>query len=244
MTDSAAVPHESTSGDAERPVVSIDIWSDVVCPWCYIGKRRFEAGMDAALDAAGGDLGVDFQISYQPFQLDPTASPDRAGPVIDAYAKKFGGEEQARAIIDRVTAEAAGNGLEFRMDRALRANTLLAHRLLWWAGRTDTPLDQEATKERLLQAYFMDGADVGDSARLADLAAELGAEREQVLGFLESDEGAAEIAAELRHAHEQGITAVPTYVFEGEWAVPGAQDPTMFAKVLTKLAENARDRAS
>ena len=138
-----------------------------------------------------------------------------------------------------MTAEAAGNGLEFRMDRALRANTLLAHRLLWWCHRPGSQVDQAAMKERLLQAYFMDGTHVGDADALAGLAAELGADRAEVERFLESDEGATEVADELRHAYENGITAVPTYVFNGEWAVPGAQDPEMFAKILARLAEQA-----
>ncbi|MEM1333050.1 MAG: DsbA family oxidoreductase [Actinomycetota bacterium] len=230
--------------DEPRPTVRVDVWSDVVCPWCYIGKRRFEAGFDAAAADAGGDLGVDVELHYRPFQLDPTAAPGVSGPVFDAYAKKFGGPDQATAIIDRVTSEAATNGLEFRMDRALRANTLLAHRLLWWAAQPDTPLDQRALKERLLQAYFVDGAHVGDAEQLADIAAELGVGRALALAFLESEAGTSEVAADLQHAHENGITAVPTYVFEGEWAVPGAQDPAMFAKVLTKLAEQARGRAT
>ncbi|MEL6890604.1 MAG: DsbA family oxidoreductase [Actinomycetota bacterium] len=230
------------AGRTGRPIVSVEIWSDVVCPWCYIGKRRFEEGM--ALAHAAGDLGVDLDVSFKPFQLDPKAAPGVAGPVFDAYVKKFGGEDQARSIIDRVTAEAAANGLEFRMDRALRANTLLAHRLIWWAGRPDTPVDQHDMKERLLQAYFMEGRHVGDVDQLAHLAADVGADHGDVTAFLESDEGTEEVGAELRHAYENGITAVPTYVFNGEWAVPGAQDPVTFAKVLERLATQAIERAA
>lgn len=233
------MPAQSAPDPTERPTVTVEVWSDVVCPWCYIGKRRFESGLEQAQADAGGDLGVNVEVTFKPFQLDPKAAPGIAGPVFDAYAKKFGGEEQAQAIIERVTAEAAGNGLESHMDRALRANTLLAHRLLWWAGRDDTAVDQEKMKERLLQAYFMDGLHVGDAEVLADLAAELGADRADVLAMLESDDGAADVADELRHAYENGITAVPTYVFNGEWAVPGAQDPAMFAKILGRLAEQA-----
>jgi len=230
---------EATEPVTERPVVSIDVWSDVVCPWCYIGKRRFEAGLAAAIEAADGDLGVDIEITYRPFQLDPKAAPGVAGPVFDAYAKKFGGPEKAQAIIDRVTAEAAANGLDFQMDQALRANTLLAHRLLWWAGRADTPVEQGDMKERLLQAYFIQGRHVGDVEQLAELAAEVGADRDSVVTFLESDEGLDDVADDLRSAYENGITAVPTYVFNGEWAVPGAQDPSMFAKVIERLAQQA-----
>ncbi|MFK8022588.1 MAG: DsbA family oxidoreductase [Ilumatobacter sp.] len=219
-----------------RPTISIDVFSDVVCPWCYIGKRRFEKGIELA--TADGDLGVDFEITFKPYQLDPTASPGVAGPVFDAYAKKFGGPERATEIIDHVTNTAAGDGLEFRMDRALRANTLLAHRLIWWADRHEN-LSQDEMKERLLQAYFMDGAHIGDVDTLIECAVEVGADADEVRTFLESGDGMAEVADELDHARDNGITAVPTYVFDQQWAVPGAQDPETFARVLTKMAENA-----
>jgi predicted DsbA family dithiol-disulfide isomerase len=218
-------------------VVSIEIYSDVVCPWCYIGKRRFEAGLKLA--TAGEDLGVDFVVSFKPYQLDPTAPPGVAGPVFEAYAKKFGGEGKARSIIDHVTATAASDGLEFQMDRAQRANTLLAHRLIWRAGQGQSNATQDETKERLLHAYFMDGVHIGSTEALADLIAELGDERSEVIAFLESEQGTAEVAAELDEARDQGITAVPTYVFQEQWAVPGAQDAETFAKVLTRMAERA-----
>jgi predicted DsbA family dithiol-disulfide isomerase len=231
--------NENTTPDgSRRPVVTVDIYSDVVCPWCYIGKRRFEAGFEMA--SANGDLGVDFRVQYKPYQLDPTAAPGVAGPVFDAYAKKFGGEDKARSIIDHVTRTAAEDGLEFRMDRALRANTLLAHRLIWRAGHGLSTATQDQTKERLLQAYFVDGVHIGSIAALADVIAELGDDHADVVAFLESEQGTAEVAGELDEARDHGITAVPTYVFQDQWAVPGAQDAGTFAKVLTRMAERAR----
>ena len=221
----------------DRPTVTIDIFSDVVCPWCYIGKRRFEAGLAEA--TSDGDLGVDFDITYKPYQLDPTAAPGVAGPVFDAYAKKFGGEDKATEIIAHVTNTAAGDGLEFRMDQALRANTLLAHRLIWWAEQPENDLSQEAMKERLLRAYFMEGAHIGSVDALVDCAVDVGADADEARSFLESGDGATEVQAELDHARDNGITAVPTYVFNDEWAVPGAQDPETFTKVLRKMADNA-----
>ena len=235
----------STAGDGRpgtgRPVVTVDVWSDVVCPWCYIGKRRFEAGLERIAD---DDLGVDFDVTYRPFQLDPTAQPGVAGPVFDAYARKFGGPEEAQRILDHVTATAAGDGLEFHLERAQRANTLLAHRLIWWADRPGSPVDQETMKEGLLRAYFVDGVHVGDVGSLADVAAELGADRDEVEAFLRSDEGVDEVAAELDEARDEGVTAVPTYVFAGRWAVPGAQDPETFERVFRKMAERALDEAA
>ena len=222
---------------SERPVLTVDVFSDVVCPWCYIGKRRFERGLELA--SADGDLGVDVDITFRPHQLDPRAAPGVAGPVFDAYAKKFGGPERAAEILEHLTSTAAGDGLEFRMDLAQRANTLLAHRLIWRAGQPDSPVSQDAMKERLLRAYFMEGVHVGDIDALAECTADLGLDPDETRAFLESDEGVDEISAELRHGYENGITAVPTYVFNGVWAVPGAQDPETFAKVLRKMAEKA-----
>jgi predicted DsbA family dithiol-disulfide isomerase len=209
-----------------RPRVDVEIWSDVVCPWCYIGKRRFETAIAELADE------IDVNIVFRPYQLDPTAAPGKAGPVIDAYAKKFGGVERAQEIIDHVTAIAGESGLRFRMDRALRANTLLAHRLLWFAESTGQQL---ALKERLLQAYFVDGLDVGDPGVLADCAADVGLDHDRVLAFLQSDDGLAEVHHEMQHAAELEITAVPTFVFDGKWMVPGAQDPTTFVEVLRRV---------
>ena len=217
-------------------MVTIDIYSDVVCPWCYIGKRKFEAGLELL---AGEDLGVDFDVTYRPFQLDPTAAPGAAQPVMETYAKKFGGPEQAAQILETVTERAAEAGIEFHMDRALRANTLLAHRLLWLAVQPESPVAQADLKERLLKAYFIDGLNIGDPEVLADCAAEIGFDRDAVIEFLESDRGAAEVAAELAEGRDEGVTAVPTFVFEGRWAVPGAQEPETYSQVLRKMAASA-----
>jgi len=220
--------------------VTVEVWSDVVCPWCYIGKRKFASGLaqvEAELSEAGVD--VDFDVTYHPYQLDPTAAPGASGPVIDAYAKKFGGHERAEAIIANVSERAAEVGLEFRMDRALRANTLLAHRLIWLAGEADSLVAQDAMKERLLRAYFHDGLDIGDPDVLADCAAEVGIARAAAYEFLASGRGTEEVRAELDVANDNGITAVPTYVINSRWAVPGAQEAETFAQVLRKMADQA-----
>ena len=230
----ANAPADTPDMPTGTPTLRVDIWSDVVCPWCYIGKRRFERAA-AALDGE-----IDLEVRFRPYQLDPTASPGTSGPVFDAYARKFGGPERARALIDRVTDTAAADGLEFRMDRALRANTLLAHRLLWWAEQPGSPVGQLDLKERLLRAYFIDGLDVGLPETLADLAAELGADRDAVLEFLDSDAGRTEVADELAEAADLGISAVPTFVVNGQWAIPGAQDADTFVNVFRRLADKLR----
>lgn len=211
--------------------IHVDIWSDVVCPWCYIGKRRFER----ALDELAGEVEVEYV--FRAFQLDPTASPGASQPVAEAYAKKFGGPDRARAIIDRVTSTAAEEGLEFRLDRALRANTLLAHRLLWLAEQPDSPVAQPVLKERLLQAYFHDGLDIGDPDVLADCAAGLGFDRGAVRDFFESDAGVREVRDDIEQAIEYGISGVPAFVINGRWSIPGAQDTDTFVNVFRQLKD-------
>jgi predicted DsbA family dithiol-disulfide isomerase len=213
------------------PPIRVEIWSDVVCPWCYIGKRRFERALDQL------DHEVDVDYVFRAFQLDPTASLGKSQPVVEAYARKFGGPERARAIIERVTSVAAGEGLEFRLDRALRANTLLSHRLLWLAEQPDSPVAQPVLKERLLQAYFHDGLDIGDPDVLAECAAEVGFDRDAVVVFLESDGGLLEVREEIDQAIEYGISGVPAFVINGRWSIPGAQDTETFVNVFRQLKD-------
>jgi len=218
-----------------RPSLTVEIWSDVVCPWCYIGKRRFEKAAAELRDE------VDLEVVFRPYQLDPTASPGKSQPVIEAYAKKFGGPERAAQLIDNVTNVAAGEGLAFHMDKALRANTLLAHRLLFLAEATG---QQYALKERLLKAYFTDGLDIGDPDVLAQCAAEVGLPAETVRAFLDTDDGTAEVRAMLQIAADAEITAVPTFVLDGRWAVPGAQDAETFVNVIRRLLQRRLDEAA
>ena len=215
--------------------MKVEIWSDVVCPWCYIGKHRFETALEHV--AARRDIGS-IEVVYRPYQLDPTARAGQAQPVVEAYAKKFGGPERAAEIIDRVTSVAAADGIEFRMDRALRANTLLAHRLLWFAETHGALGLQVALKQRLLEAYFTDGLDVGSVDVLADCAADVGIDRDQAFAFLSGDGGHGEVIEALATAAANGITAVPTFVFNGEWALPGAQDVELFERVIDKMLDN------
>ena len=211
--------------------IHVDIWSDVVCPWCYIGKRRFER----ALDELAGEVEVEYE--FRAFQLDPTASPGKSQPVAEAYATKFGGPERARQIIDRVTSIAAEEGLEFRLDRALRANTLLAHRLLWLAEQPGSTVPQPVLKERLLKAYFHDGLDIGDPEVLATCAAEIGFDRDAVIAFLDSDAGMSEVRDDIEQAIEYGISGVPAFVINGRWSIPGAQDTDTFVNVFRQLKD-------
>ena len=215
----------------------VEIYSDVVCPWCAIGKARFEKALAQFPDRD------QVEVVWRAFQLDPTA-PATPTPVIDGYARKFGGPEKARQIIDTVTAAAAGEGIDFHMDIALRANTFDAHRLLWFVLEHHGRERQGEMKNRLLKAYFTDGLNVADHAVLATLATEIGIDRTEVEAFLDSAAGIAEVREELDTAYERGVSAVPTFVFDGQWAVPGAQDPDVFLRVFDRLQTRAREAAA
>lgn len=217
--------------------MQVEIWSDVVCPWCYIGKRRFEEGL-AAFRAEYPDFPV--EVAYRSFQLDPHAPHGAGEPVINGYEKKFGGPEEAARIIETVTKEAAGEGLEFRMDIAQRSNTQSAHRILALA---ETQGLQVELKERLMQAYFMEGRSVGEIDTLVELAAEVGIDDEVARGWLQGDGGKAEVLQHLTDASGFGISSVPTFVFDRQAAVPGAQPAEVFTEVLTRLAQQAEAEA-
>jgi predicted DsbA family dithiol-disulfide isomerase len=214
----------------------LEIWSDVVCPWCYIGKKRFETAVEH-LRSEGTQL--DLEISFRPFQLDPNAPSDGTQPVAEAYAKKFGGPDQARKIIDHVTRTAADSGIEFRMDLALRANTLRAHRMMHLALVHHGNDAQTAMKQYLLESYFTRGEDIASDDVLIAAAGAAGISPETAREWLVSNEGDQEVRADISRAGELGITAVPTFVFDDTWAIPGAQDVEVFERVLRRLAEKS-----
>lgn len=220
-------------------VIEVEIWSDVVCPWCYIGKRRFETAL-AALTGGTDPVDATVEVIYRAYQLDPSAPRGTSTPVREAYAKKFGGPERADAIIEHLTTTAEADGLHFRMDIAQRSNTVLAHRLLWKTAVDHGTTLQHRLKERLLAAYFTEGCNVGDTDTLAALAAEILPESAaEIVEFLESDRGKGEVNEELAQAAAHGITGVPTYVINGQWAIPGAQDPETFERVIRRAVERA-----
>ncbi len=189
----------------------IEIFSDVICPWCFIGKRRFETAISRLKDR-GVDVQVDY--SFRPFQLDPTAPTDSPTPAKDAYAKKFGGPERATEILDHVTSVAAQDNITFNMDIAVRANTFLAHRLLSYALRQFGAVVQIPLKERIMDAYFTDGKNIGDIDVLADCAESAGIDRLEAHTFLSGDEFVDEVRSEIAEAAEYGVTAVPTFVIK------------------------------
>lgn len=203
----------------------IDIWSDIVCPWCYVGETRF----DRALERFDGEV----TIVRHPFQLDPEA-PIPGVPARERYAKKFG--EEAAAILDRVTSEAATEGLRFDFDRALTANTFGAHRALAFARANG---DEHALEKSLFSAYFTEGLDISDRDVLARRGADAGLDADALSAYLESDDGVDRVRKELVAAFESGITAVPSFVFNGEFLVPGAVDTDTFVRIFEQMRDVA-----
>ena len=203
-----------------------------MCPWCYIGKRRFEKAVEA-LRARGVDEPVD--VVWRSYQLDPTAPAGTTTPAVDAYARKFGGRERAEQIIGHVSGVAAGDDIEFRMDRALRANTVLCHRALHWALDEHGETAQGELKERLLRAYFTDGLDVGDADVIASCATETGLDGAALRLWLDTDGGKAQVAADFEAAINLEISGVPAFLIDGRYMVPGAQDVDVFVNVFERI---------
>jgi predicted DsbA family dithiol-disulfide isomerase len=209
------------AANAVGPGVDIDVYSDVVCPWCYIGKRR----LDLALDGFEGEVNV----RYRPFQLDPT-TPHEPRPLLAWLGPKFGGEARAAAMTQHTTKVAAESGISLDFGKAIINNTFDAHRLIWFA--TSRGVGAEVA-EALHRAHFTDGLDIGSPSVLAAVAASVGL---NATDFLASDEGVAEVRAEIADAYALGIQSVPTFVFAGKYAVSGAQDPATLRATLEEVA--------
>lgn len=209
----------------------IEIVSDVICPWCFIGKRRLEKAMALRPD-------IEFEIGWRPFQLNPDMP--REGADRKSYLEaKFGGPARAKEIYARVAGEGAKEGIAFDFDGIKRTpNTLAAHSLLRWALEDGVQYD---VKEKLFQAYFLKGRDIGDAAVLAEIAAEAGMDHAAVLGKLEQGIDAEVIEAEDRMARELGITGVPFFIVERRYGLSGAQPPEVLLDVIDKALAVAND---
>lgn len=203
---------------------AIEVVSDVVCPWCFIGKRRLEKSL-ALLGRP------EVAVHWQPFQLNPNAPPE--GMDRQAYRiRKFGSLEYSQQLEARVAAAGAEEDIEFRFDRIRKTpNTLEAHRLVWLAGR-DSPGLQNTIVENLFRAYFIDGADVGDLAVLKRIGVENGIDPRQVDECFAAQLGSQELAAAESAARAQGVDGVPSFFVQGEPVASGAQKPELLAAAL------------
>jgi len=208
--------------------LTVDIWSDIACPWCYIGKRRLEGAL------ARFDHRDDVEIIWHAFELDPSAPPATGEPTayVEKLAQKYGTTRvQAEAMIKRVADSAAAEGLDFRFDKIRRGNTFDAHRLIHFAHKHDK---QDAMKERLLRAYFTDGANLSDRATLAKLAGEVGLDVDAATAALETNAHAEDVRDDEGAAADLGVTGVPFFVVGGRYGVSGAQPADGLLQVLEK----------
>ncbi|GAB3591432.1 DsbA family oxidoreductase [Angustibacter peucedani] len=202
--------------------LKVEIWSDVVCPWCYIGKRRFEQAVAAT--------GVPVDVVWRSFQLDPTAPRQSVEDTATYLGRKYGGGRDAGLAMNaRVSEVAAQDGLEYHLDDAQRANTGDAHRLLHLAAEHGR---QDELKERLLRAYFTESLAVGDHEVLAGLADEVGLPPERVREVLASEEFARDVEADQAEAAALGATGVPFFVLDRRYGVSGAQPAALFEQAL------------
>ena len=202
----------------------LEIWSDVACPWCYIGKRR----LDAALSRFEHRQAVD--VRWRSFELDPSAPPVRELAYVEHLAAKYRvSVDEAEDMIDRMIEAGAGNGVVLRFDRARPGNTFDAHRLLHLAADRGV---QHELEERLLHATFTKGLAVSDADVLVAVAEAAGLDPDEARAVLESDRYAQDVRADERRAAELGITSVPFFVFAGRLGVTGAQPPDLLLEVL------------
>ncbi|MDO9119366.1 MAG: DsbA family oxidoreductase [Nitrospira sp.] len=209
----------------------IEVYSDVVCPWCYVGKRRLER----ALTEFGGAA----RIAWRPFQLNPTMPKD--GMDRTAYLEaKFGSLDSFRQLEEHVLAAGASERIAFAFEKIARApNTFLAHRLIWLAEREGC---QDAVVDSLFRGYFEEGAEIGSSATLIRLAERAGLSKEVAERVLQSEEGTAEVKAEEAAGHALGIRGVPYFFVNGTYAISGAQPVETFVSALKRVAVDHTER--
>lgn len=214
------------SSDGNEPGATVDVVSDVVCPWCYIGKRRLEAALARSERPRP-------EVRWHPFQLNPDIP--AGGVDRRSYLEaKFGGPQRAREIYARVEEAGREVGIPFAFERIQRQpNTLDAHRLIAWAQSTDAGR-ADGLVERLFRAYFTEGINIGEAEELARLAGEAGYDAAAALVHLQSDEGRAEIAVADERSKEMGIGGVPFFIFNRRLAVSGAQPPETLADAIAQ----------
>ena len=207
----------------------VDIWSDVVCPWCFIGKRRFETALDRF------DHKDQISVVWRSFELDPTAPPVREGDPAERLATKYGiTVDQARSAWRRITEAAEGEGLHYRLDRARSGNTFDAHRLAHLAASSGL---QDAVEEALMAAYLCEGRALGRREELVEVVVAAGLDRAQVVTTLDGDAYAEAVRADEAEAAARGITGVPFFLLDGRFGVPGAQDVDTMLAVLNRAWE-------
>ncbi|RLP22807.1 DsbA family protein [Mesorhizobium sp. YM1C-6-2] len=213
---------------ADRQTLTIDVVSDVVCPWCYLGQKRLDKAIAAVPD-------VDISVSWRPFQLDPTIPPE--GTDRKAYMKaKFGDEARLRDAHARLEALGKAEGIDYAFDAiTVSPNTLDAHRVIRWAGAEGAETQNRLVRD-LFKTYFERGENIGDRAVLVDVARGAGMEAAVVESLLAGDADSEAVANEAATASRMGVTGVPCFLFEGKYAVMGAQDVSTLTDAIRQIA--------
>lgn len=207
-------------------MVQVEVWSDIACPWCYLGKRRLQRAIEAS--------GLDVSIRWRSYQLDPTIPRGERTPHAEALAKKFGAPaEQIAQMNQRLVDLGAAEGIDYRFENYIQVNTRDAHRVLHLAQSLGLG---DAMKERLMRAQFTDGALVDDADALVALAAEVGVPEAAARAVLGGTDFDAEVQADIDEAGALGVRGVPFFVFNREFAVSGAQGVEVFEQALAKAA--------
>jgi predicted DsbA family dithiol-disulfide isomerase len=207
--------------------IKVDSWSDVQCPWCYIGKRKFEAG--------AVEFGEDVDVEYHSYELAPDTPVDFVGGPVEYLSERKGlPRDQVKQMLANVTEVAESVGLHYAYDDVKQTNTIKAHELIHYAKNKGRQLEM---KERLLAAYFVEGRHIGRIDDLADLAAELAFDRADVVRSLTEAEFLPDVKADQAQANEYGIRGVPFFVIDGKYGVSGAQEAATFAQILQQVRD-------
>ncbi|MBB3158353.1 putative DsbA family dithiol-disulfide isomerase [Microbacterium proteolyticum] len=219
--------------------IKIDVWSDIACPWCYIGKRNLENGLAAT---AGDDDAPVVEIEYHSFELSPDTPEDFDGGEVDYLSQHKGiSPESAREMLDRVTGVAADAGLTYRFDLLKHTNTVKAHELLHFAKENGRQLE---LAEILMSAYFLEGKHVGRDEDLVQLAVEAGLDEDAARDALASQRYRAAVRADQAQAQQFGITGVPFFVIDGKYGVSGAQPVEAFTQIARQVWGERREASA
>ena len=215
--------------------MKVEIWSDIACPWCYIGKRRFEAAL------AGFEHRDDVEVSWRSYQLDPSLPEVFDGTEVEYLSERKGIDPaQLAGMLEQVSEQAAGVGLDYDFDKLVVANSFPGHRLIHLAKAEAGPAAADAAKEALLSAHFEHGRDIGNADVLRQIGARAGLDPDRVRAMLADGEFTDEVNADISEARQLGVSGVPFFVIDRKYGISGAQPPELFTQALDTAWEESR----